>query len=82
MASLSKIKARIPGVRDGLNSFLYPAGIEVLAASGKILLNILNARLADVGMGRELNCCSVRAMKEVQSARWKLVKVRFVRICG
>ena len=73
MASLSVINAWISGVSEGSKSFLYPAGIVVLAALSSILLKLLIAWAAEIGGGRVINCCSDREVKEVQSARWKLV---------
>ena len=69
LESLFEIRVLISGVKEGLKSFLYPEGIEVFAASCRILLNLFTAWAAEVGGGKELNCCSVRSVKEVQSAR-------------
>ena len=73
MESLSATRAKISGVSEGSKSFLYPAGMVVFAALRRILLKLLTAWAAEVGGGRAMNCCSERAVKEVQSARWKLM---------
>ena len=47
-----------------------------------ILSNLLTVWAAEVGGGSQQNCCSVRFVKEVQSAQCKLMSVQLVWIGG